>query len=236
VTQNSDRAGVQEIWSTPAPRTETRPVPPAPRRRWWRTPWAAALLAVVVFNLLYALPRYLKFEPSQARIVLDPGFRLHFQVLVAHVITGNIAMVTLFLQLIPWIRRHHPRVHRASGTVYLFAGVLPGALLALVLLPYSLAPTGRVGLATMSVLWIGTSLTGYRMQRLHRYADHRRWMYYSAALALGTSWGRILGELMMHVPGFHIDLMIFLEISSWLGWITNLLIAQWWLERTSRRV
>jgi Predicted membrane protein (DUF2306) len=236
VTQNSDRAGVQEIWTAPVQRTESPPVTPRPSRRWWRTPWAAARLALVVFNLLYALPRYLKLEPSQARIQLDPDFRLHFQVLVAHVLTANIAMVTLFLQLLPWIRQQSPRFHRASGTVYVFAGAVPSALLALLLLPHSLAPTGRVGLTTMSVLWIATSLIGYRMQRLHRYADHRRWMYYSVALALGTSWGRIMAELMMHIPGFTIDIMIFLEISSWLGWIVNLFIAQWWLERTSRRV
>lgn len=240
MTQSTDRAGVQEL-ERPAGTGEVgaaagTAVAPKPKVRWWRTPWGAGLLAVVVFNLVYALPRYLKFEPSQARIMLDPTFRYHFAVLVAHVITGNLAMVTLFIQVLPWIRRNYVNVHRISGYVYVFGGALPSALLALVLLPHSIAPVGKVGLATMAVLWIGTTLQGFRMQWLHRYADHRRWMYYSFALALGTSWGRILGTIMQHVPAFHINIMAFLEIANWLGWVFNLLVAQWWLDRTARRV
>jgi len=206
-----------------------------PRWEWWRSPWVVALIVIVVFNLLYALPRYLSLDPSRSRVPLDPGFPQHFGVIVAHVVTGNVAMVTVFLQLMPWIRRSRPALHRATGMVYVFAGALPSALLALVLLPFSAAPAGKVGLATMAVLWIATTLTGFRMALLHRYAEHRRWMTYSFALALGTSWGRVISIALLHIPGFHLGLLTLLDVANWLGWVVNLLIAQWWLELTYRR-
>jgi hypothetical protein len=206
-------------------------------RRWWRTPWAPALAAVVVFNLIYALPRYLRFDPKLSRIPLDPAFPEHFGVLVVHVAAGNLALVTMFIQLVPWIRRNHPKIHRISGRVYMIGGVLPTAVLALVLMPYSTAPIGNVGLSTMAVLWLGATAMGYVRIRQYRYLEHRRWMYYSFALALGTSWGRILSVLGQHFPALAINNAdVFLEISGWLGWVVNLALVQIWLEYTSTRV
>ena len=236
MTQHSDVAGTGRLGPGEAP-GGGRAV-----RRWWRSPWAlAALAAVVVFNLFYALPRYLQFDPKQSRVPLDPTFpghaHAHFAVVVIHVIAGNLAMVTMFLQLVPWIRRNHPRIHRISGRVYMLGGVLPTAVLALILVPYSTAPIGNVGLVAMAVLWLCTTAMGYVRIRQHRYLEHRRWMYYSFALALGTSWGRVLGELGQHVPSLAInDTDTFLEISGWLGWIVNLALVQIWLEFTATRV
>ncbi|MEU1287210.1 DUF2306 domain-containing protein [Kitasatospora sp. NPDC005856] len=202
---------------------------------WWQSPWAAALAALVVFNLLYAFPRYLTGDSHQARIPLDPDFPAHYPVLVAHVVLGNISLVTVLLQVLPWIRRHHPAVHRMSGRLYIFAGALPSGLLALVLVPYSSAPSGKIGLAMMAVLWLATTLLGLRAALQRRFVDHRRWMVYSFALALGTTWGRLLAEAMLHIPGFKIDIMVLLELANWAGWVFNLLVAHWWLERTAPR-
>ncbi|MFD5438076.1 DUF2306 domain-containing protein [Kitasatospora sp. NPDC127067] len=202
---------------------------------WWQSPWVTALAVLVVFNLVYAFPRYLTGGPGQARIPLDPSFPAHYAVLVGHVVFGNISMVTVFLQVLPWIRRNHPAVHRISGRVYIFAGALPGGLLALVLLPYSTAPSGRIGLAMMGVLWLLTTVLGLRAALQRRFVDHRRWMVYSFALALGTSWGRVVVELMGYIPGFKLDLPVLLEVANWAGWVLNLLVAHWWLERTGPR-
>ncbi|MER7211552.1 DUF2306 domain-containing protein [Streptosporangium sp. NPDC000239] len=200
---------------------------------WWRSPWLYGLGALVVFNLIYALPRYLSFDPVLSRTRIDPGFALHYPVVVAHVVAGNVALVTVFVQLLPWVRRHRPGLHRISGRVYVFAGALPASLLSLVLLPYSTAPMGKLGLATMAVLWIATSLAGLRAARQRRYVDHRRWMVYSFALAMGTSWGRVISQFA--IPGNGIDVAVFFDISSWMGWVVSLVAAYLWLERTTPR-
>ncbi|MDN3292803.1 DUF2306 domain-containing protein [Streptomyces ficellus] len=195
----------------------------------------AALAVLVVFNLLYAFPRYLSGDPQQSRIPLDPHFTQHYPVVVVHAVLGNLALVTVFLQILPWIRRHHPRVHRVSGRVYLFAAVLPTTLLAFALVPFSQAPFGAFGLTLSGVLWITTTVLGYRAVRRRRYVDHRRWMVYSFAISLGTTWGRVLAELMQAFPGFRVPLSFVLELSTWASWVINLLIAHWWLERTAPR-
>ncbi|MDH6124885.1 DUF2306 domain-containing protein [Kitasatospora sp. GP82] len=232
MTRNTERTGALATGPRRArPSAGTATTAPS----WWQSPWVAALAVLVVFNLLYAFPRYLTGGPRQARIPLDPAFPAHYAVLVGHVVFGNISLVTVFLQILPWIRRHYPAVHRMSGRVYIFAGALPGALLALVLVPYSTAPTGKLGLAVMGVLWLTTTVLGFRAVRRRRFVDHRRWMIYSFALALGTSWGRVVAELMPHIPGLRIGIMTFLDLANWAGWVLNLVIAHWWIERTGPR-
>ncbi|MEV8636713.1 DUF2306 domain-containing protein [Streptosporangium sp. NPDC051023] len=232
MTQKSDGAGT--LVSGPEEQEDGEgSVMSRARRPWWRSPWVYGLAALVVFNLIYALPRYLSFDPTQSRTRIDPTFPLHYPVVVLHVVAGNLALVTVFLQLLPWIRRRHPAFHRMTGRVYVFGGVIPTALLSLVLLPYSTAPMGKLGLATMAILWLATALTGYRMARRRRYMEHRRWMIYSFALAMGTSWGRVISQFA--IPGKGIDVAVFFDISSWMGWVVSLVAAYWWLERTSPR-
>lgn len=235
MTQNIDTPGVQApvTWrQDPQPRTPA--APPRARRPWWRGAWAVAFAVLAVFNLIWALPVYLPLDPALSRIPLSPAFpgHLHFPVVVAHALTGNITMVAGVLQLLPWLRRGEARVHRVSGWLYVFAGAIPASLLGIALLPYSQAPTGRVGLFGMAVAWLWTTIAGYRAQRAHRYADHRRWMFYSFALALGTSWGRV-SVILMGVTGVQIDMMIFLETISW-GWVLNVLVAKWLADRRRR--
>jgi hypothetical protein len=144
-------------------------------------------------------------------------------------------MVTVVLQIMPYIRRHYPAVHRISGRLYVFAGVIPSALLGLFLLQFLPTPVGKVGLAAQAVLWIGVTMIAFRMIRRRQYAEHRRWMIYSFALTLGTSWSRVLFIAMTVWPTFQMDELLFLEVTSWLGWMINLVIAHWWIERTSGR-
>ncbi|MEH1102313.1 DUF2306 domain-containing protein [Micromonospora sp. CPCC 205561] len=182
------------------------------------------------------MPSYLSLDPSQSRSGLDPSVSAHFGILVAHVVFGNVAMVTVLLQLWPWLRRNHPKVHRISGRVYILAGVLPATGLALfALIPLRPTQAGSIGLATMGVLWVATTAVGWRRARQHRYAEHRRWMIYSFALALGTTWGRVISVVLTTFPSLTVSVDVLVEVANWFGWTVNLLIAHWWIESRAKR-
>jgi hypothetical protein len=191
-------------------------------------------LALLVAAFLFiSLPVYVTLDPARSRIALSEGFPLHYPFLVAHIAFGTVAMVTVVLQVWPWLRRRHPVVHRWSGRLYVFAGVLPSGLLALVITPFAVGPVGN---AVGGILWLGTTIAGYRMVRQRRYAEHRRWMIYSFALCLQIVEGRVMVIAAPAFPGFTPDaLPPILEAASWIGIVINLLIAQWWLERTANR-
>src|SRR5439155_15693472 len=130
----------------------------------------------------------------------------------------------------------HPAGHRWVGRVYVFGGALPTAVLALSIVPFSQGPAGNT---VAALLWLTTTITGYRMARRDRETDHRRWMTYSFALTLQIVWGRVMFVVLPLIPGVNMadphTLGLIFETASWIGILINLLAAQVWLEWTSRR-
>jgi uncharacterized membrane protein len=201
---------------------------------------------VVVIFLAFSLPPYLSLNPARSRVPQpDTLGVVHYWTLVPHVLFGSIALATAVLQIWPWLRRNHPVLHRRTGRVYVFAGVLPAGLAALVVgafTPYG--PVTRASDVLLAALWLFTTLTGWRHARRHRYADHRRWMIRSFALTASIITNRIWGIVwfIALAPSldttFHGDEVLFTwtisALSAWLGWTLPFLAAELWIERTRR--
>lgn len=192
-------------------------------------------LAIIVIAFLgYSIPRYLSFAPGQSLVPLESGFPLHYAFVVGHVLFGTVAIITVCLQVWPWLRRRYPMVHRWSGRLFVFGGMLPAAICSLVIMPFSFGPFGN---AVAAILWLTTTFFGYRMARQRRYAEHRRYMIYAFALTMQVIWARIL-VLTAPLITSTIDLndqLLILEAATWLGFVINLTAAQLWLDYTARR-
>lgn len=227
------------------------PIPPDERKpratptQWWRRPWVGPLATVCAVFILHSVPRYLTFDPAQSKIPANPDFPLHYPILVAHIIFGTVALTCCCLQVWPSLRHHYPVVHRTSGRLYVFAGVLPAGVTAIIV--GYVSPSGlsmQLSTMTTSVLWIACTVVGFRMARQRRYTDHRRWMIRSFALTLSIIVSRILGVIYDHTilpPPVTQNIPELIQwgqtragMASWPGWIIPLLIAEWWIvERGS---
>lgn len=192
-------------------------------------------LGVVVFAFLSMVwPPYLGLDPKASLIPIRPGAPQHYPMLVAHIATGTIALVTVVLQLWPWLRRRHPAAHRLIGRAYVFAGVLPSALLAFFITPLSMGPS--VGTTLGGVLWLFTTGMGFTRAVQGRIEAHRMWMLYSFAFAINIVWGRVFVVLLMSLGVQNQE--IWGQVAGtapWLGWVINLFLVQWWLNRTADR-
>jgi hypothetical protein len=165
---------------------------------------------------------------------------------VPHVLFGSIAMATAVLQIWPWFRRRHPVWHRRLGRLYVFGGVLPAGLAALVVGAFTpFGPVTRASNVLLAVLWLSCTAMGWRMARRRRFAEHRRWMIRSFALTTSIISNRIWGVLAAVTLApqlettFHGDEVLFTwvvsALAAWLGWTLPLLAAEWWLERDRAR-
>ncbi|MYW90669.1 DUF2306 domain-containing protein [Amycolatopsis rubida] len=189
--------------------------------------------AISAAFLAYALPPYLTLDPRQSRLPITPDFPAHYWLLVAHIACGTIAIATAPLQVWGRLRRRRPAVHRFLGRVYVFAGVIPAALLSFGIMPVSLFPPGNL---VTGVMWLAATTVAYVHVRKRRFAQHRRWMIYSVALTYSIVWGRLVLTTLPLVPGYSPSWAITAgQTATWIGFTLNLLLAQWWLERTARR-
>ena len=218
-------------------------------RRWWRRPWIAPLAALVALFLVFSVPPYLTLDPARSRVPQSEGFAAHYPLLVAHVVFGSVAMITCGFQIWPWFRQRHPAAHRMLGRIYVFGGVLPGGVLGLVIGAVSpFGPVIRVSNVLLAMLWLACTLTGLRMARQRRLVEHRRWMIRSFALTMSIVTNRVWAViativLLPQLPttfagNERLMVQTIAGLSGWLGWVTTLLFAEWWLERglTSPRI
>jgi uncharacterized membrane protein len=217
--------------------------PPAPPRRRKRAP-GIALLALAVVALLALLPvwiHFATFNPAEGR--LSPTQHpWYFPVLMFHIATSTVALVACLFQVWPWLRQRHPRAHRAIGRTYVFIGVWPAGVSALVLtLIWPFSAMTSFGMILLSVLWLSITTYGYVLRRQGRIADHRRWMLRSFALTTSTLLNeairpfiemRLHGQLETRLAGSQ-DVLT--QASNALGDLLSIMIAliliEWWLER-----
>jgi hypothetical protein len=212
------------------------------RPRWWQRPWIVPLASISIIFVAFSLPPYLSLNPERSRVPQPDDFAAHYPLLVAHVVFGAVALLTASPQVWPWFRQRYPVAHRLIGRVYVWGGVLPAGIIALpigALSPFG--PLARVSTVLMASLWLFFTVTGYWMARRHRYVEHRRWMIRSFALTASTITNRLWAVIGFLVLSPQLDTTFegsekmltwtIAGLSTWLGWVIPLLIAEWWLDR-----
>lgn len=201
-------------------------------RRWWRRPWMIPLVLVVAGYLVYQVSPFAGLDEGTAPTPPHQGFPAYYPLLMVHILCGILAMTTVCLQVWPWLRLHHPAVHRASGRVYVVAALI-GGVIGLILVRFA-PPVGQIGVSMATLTWMATTLTGYVQARRRKYVLHRRFMLYSFAVVMNNVWGVLIVYTGMHVSA-KIDFNYLIEAARWVGWVGNLMLVQWWLYRTAGR-
>ncbi len=194
----------------PSAQPEVRDARPRRAESAWRRQWWVLLFAIYCVGFaIYGAYRYVTFDVSQSR-ALPPRADVPFQypMLAAHVLTGAVAISLGWLQVWPWLRDNHPRIHRRIGWVYFLAGVFPSGLLAVGVAILSTAgQSTRMALFSLGILWLTTTIAGFVAALQGRYDDHRRWMVRNVALTTSIVTAR---------PIF----------------FANFYVIQWWLSPT----
>jgi uncharacterized membrane protein len=228
---------IDEVRTSDGPdQPEESPQPTAVKQRgtksFWRRPWMIPLWLVILGFLYFQAGPFVGTPEDQAQVPPHDGFPAYYALLIAHISFGTVAMLTAGLQVWPWLRRRHPRVHRVSGRIYVLAAVVGGSC-GLTILRFAPVP-GQVGAFASTSLWIITTLVGFWAVRTGRYALHRRYMLYSFALVMNNVWGLAAAKILFGY-GFNVNLTMFGEGARWIGWVVDLMLVQWFLYRTARK-
>ena len=207
------------------------------RRRTPRLVLAILVIGVIATPVL-AFP-YVLLDRAASRI--DVQTDAAWVLLVIHVPVAATAMLLGALQFVPRIRANRRR-HRLIGRTFLGLGtvafVLTGIPLALT------TPDGnltRFGVLVPAVLWPCFAVVAYRAIRAGDVTRHREWMTRVYALTFFAITARMVTPLLLlaQVPvmqsRYDGDVQAAVSASipygQWLGWIVNLLIAQYVIHR-----
>jgi uncharacterized membrane protein len=189
--------------------------------------WKAAI-ALLTLQVVAALSaRYLTRSETAPEFILGNAFANPF--LIIHVVSGAVALLIGPLQFVRRIRARTPAVHRAIGRIYVGAcaiGAPSGLMLAI---GTNAGPIAGAGFAIAGVLWPAFTYFGVRAAIEGRFQNHREWMIRAYAIVANA----ITLRLMLPLAGvLRFEFFAAYQVIAWLGWITNLLLAEIYLRRT----
>jgi uncharacterized membrane protein len=150
-----------------------------------------------------------------------------------HVFSAVAALLAGFTQFSASVLRNHRPWHRIIGRIYAYDILVinfpTGMVLAVCangLLP------GRIAFVLLDCLWFSFTLIAVAAARNGQIARHREFMIRSYALTLSAITLRTWKLILSH--SFHIDAVHLYMIEAWMGFMPNLLFAEWWIRSRVR--
>lgn len=147
-----------------------------------------------------------------------------------HVFTSMIPLLAGFTQFAPWVLKKSPGVHRAMGRAYVITVCFVTGPASLIMAFYANGGiTSRIAFAILALLWLVTTAMGWRSVLRRKWQIHREWMIRSYALTLSAITLRAWKYAI--VFAFEPRPMDVYRIVAWLGFVPNLLFAEWLIRR-----
>ena len=184
-----------------------------------------ATLAVPVG--LYAL-HYLEGAAALLPSGLRANFLDHPIAFLTHTTAGGLALLAAPWQLLPSLRQRWPRLHRWTGRVYVAACLVSGLAGLRIAFGTAYGPAAIAGFASLSIVWIATTTCGFLAIRAGDIDRHRAWMLRSVALTFAAVTIRLQ---LIAIVAFQLDFAVAYAAASWLCWLPNLVLAEWWIRR-----
>ena len=195
--------------------------------RIWTFTWKAAVVLLTLQIAAVSALRYFTTSGGAPEFILGNAFASPF--LVIHVAAGVVALLIGPLQFVGRIRAQIPVFHRFIGRTYVGAcaiGAPSGFMLAI---GTNAGPVAGAGFAVAAVLWPIVTYAGVRAAIEGRFATHREWMIRSYAITANA----ITLRLMLPAAGvMGFDFFAAYGVIAWLGWITNLVLAEIYIRRS----
>lgn len=191
----------------------------------WAGLWmlAAFLSAgVAIYSYRYLLPHPpMMGDGIAANLMRKPWLPIHAGLAATALILGPFQFLTR-------LRMRAPKVHRTIGKTYV-AACLIGAPAGLILATHSTAgPIAHWGFGTLAVLWFGATSYAFWLATQGRIAEHRRWMIRSFAMTFAA----VTLRLYLPIPPvfLHMSFLDGYRAISWFSWVSNLAVAEVYLN------
>lgn len=139
-----------------------------------------------------------------------------------HVFLGLVAITVGPTQFITSLRSSNKKIHRILGYLYIISVTL-SSLAGLVIAPFAMGGViTTIGFSVLAILWFFATMNSVNAIVKGDLYNHQRWSYFSYALTFSAITQRtlLLVPLLTSVPFIPIY-----QLSAWLPWMLNILIA-----------
>lgn len=179
---------------------------------------------------------YTSFEPDVQFLQFKQAYihdRYWMAAFYIHVFTAIVALAAGFSQFSADFLKEHRALHRRIGKFYVFSILCINAPVGLILaIDANGGLWGKTAFVLLDCLWFYFTCAAFIFARRRDIASHKRFMIRSYALTCTAltlrSWKLILSN------SFQIDPQTLYVLDAWLGFVPNLIVAEWIIRRNTR--
>lgn len=148
-----------------------------------------------------------------------------------HVYASMWVLLAGFTQFSKWIQRNNPKLHRTMGYIYVVNVLLITGPAGLLMGFYANGGIpSRIAFVTLALLWIFFTAMALIKARQKDFKAHRNYMIRSYALTISALTLRAWKFAITN--NFELPPMDVYRAVAWLGWVPNLIFAEWLIQRT----
>ncbi|RAW01120.1 DUF2306 domain-containing protein [Pseudochryseolinea flava] len=194
-----------------------------------------ALVTLLFFSFLMlritlpylSLERDVRFLQIKRAVIDNDGWRTAFFV---HVFSSIFLLIAGFTQFFSPLKKRYSAVHKLVGKMYVVILLFISGPAGLIMAFYANGGwTSQLAFVTLSFFWLWTTAKAWLAIRDRDFVSHGEWMIRSFALTLSAltlrAWKFVL-VMILHPPPMTLYMIV-----AWLGWIPNLLLAEWLIRK-----
>lgn len=196
------------------------------------------ILCAATFLMLRAISEHITLQPdvgflkAKQEYIHNKFWRTAFYI---HVFSAVLTLMAGFTQFSSYILKEHRQLHRIFGKIYVFNIFFINFPAGMIMAFYANGEWhSRVAFIILDCLWFWFTLKAFLEIKKGRIKTHREFMIRSYALTFSAitlrTWKIILSGL------FVIDPATLYMIEAWIGFVPNLLFAEWLIRRKKREL
>ncbi|TDG38053.1 DUF2306 domain-containing protein [Pedobacter changchengzhani] len=158
------------------------------------------------------------------------GIKFYLPIFYIHVYSALFVLLAGFTQFNSTILRNYPKIHKVAGYVYVATVLLFTAPSGIFMGCFANGGLmAKISFVLLGVLWFSFTFKSILYILKGEIIAHKNFMIRSFALATSAFTLRLWKVILIHF--FHLAPMDAYQIIAWLGWIPNLLIAEWLIKK-----
>ncbi|PWS28204.1 hypothetical protein DHW03_07090 [Pedobacter yonginense] len=177
--------------------------------------------------------RYIPFNDDASFLQIKQtevsGIKAYLPIFYTHVYSAIFVLLAGFTQFNPKILQQSPKIHRSLGYLYVSVVLLFAAPSGIYIGWFANGGLmAKTSFIILGILWFYFTLKAVLSILKKNIILHKQFMYRSFALTTSAITLRLWKVILVYL--FHPAPMDVYQIIAWLGWIPNLLIAEWLIK------
>jgi len=158
------------------------------------------------------------------------SIKAYLPIFYVHVYTAIFVLLAGFTQFNAEILARYPKIHRRLGYLYVVFVLLLASPSGIFIGWFANGGLmAKTSFIILGILWFWFTSKATLLILKRKITAHKKFMYRSFALAASAITLRLWKVILVYL--FHPAPMDVYQIIAWLGWIPNLLIAEWLIKR-----